>query len=206
MDEGLAALIAGLAGLAAGVGGAAIGAVATARAMARQVRDQATTEHGQWVRDQRMQAYLTLTQEWDAAHRRLKNLWTRAEDAYYQDSNHILQADIGEIFNTFLVQLEESTTPTVTAFERVAMLGPSEVDDAALGLEQALQELQAVTKDRLQHDPAQDRNTGWDWEPWNASNLAAGRARQVFIDRVRRVLDIPPTPTPQVRAGRGPTG
>ncbi|WP_127469612.1 hypothetical protein [Streptomyces sp. B27] len=196
MDEGLAALIAGLAGLAGGIGGSAIGAVATARAMARQVRDQATTEHGQWIRDQRMQAYLTLMQEWDAAHTRLKNIWTQAEDVYYEHLNQILQGEISEIFNTFLGQLEEATTPTTTAFERVAMLGPSEVDNAVLGLEQALQDLRSVTKVRLY--PVPDRNTGWDSEAWSVSDAAAARAREVFVDRVRRVLDIPPTPTPQV--------
>ncbi|WP_326757419.1 hypothetical protein OHB35_00595 [Streptomyces phaeochromogenes] len=197
MDEGFAAVIAGLAGAIGGASGAAFGAVATARAMARQVRDQATTEHGQWIRDQRMQAYLTLMQEWDAAHKRLKNIWTQAEDAYYQDLNHILQGDIGEIFNVFLDQLEEATAPTTTAFERVAMLGPSEVDNAALELEQALQRLRAATKTRL--SPAQEPTTpeAWNSEPWDESDLAAAGARQVFVDRVRRVLDIPPTPMPR---------
>ncbi|MFE5655631.1 hypothetical protein ACFQ9H_05490 [Streptomyces sp. NPDC056517] len=169
--------------------------MATARAMARQVRDQATTEHGQWNRDQRMQAYLTLMQEWDAAHKRLKNIWSQAEGVYYEDVNHFLQGDIGEIYNAFLDQLEEATAPTTTAFERVTMLGPSEVDNAALELEQALQRLQAVTKGRLVPPP--ERTTGWDSEPWDESDLAAAGARQLFVDRVRRVLDIPPTPTPQ---------
>ncbi|MEV3852635.1 hypothetical protein AB0J30_38590 [Streptomyces microflavus] len=195
MDQGLAAVIAGLAGAIGGASGAGLGARATARAMARQVRDQATTEHGQWIRDQRMQAYLTLTQEWDAAHRCLKNIWDQAEKVYYDDVNHILQGDIGEIYNAFLDQLEEAAAPTTTAFERVAMLGPSEVDNAALVLEQALQRLQALIRRQLVPPP--ERTTGWNSEQWDASELAAAEARQVFVDRVRRVLDIPPTPTPR---------
>ncbi|MFE1907394.1 hypothetical protein ACFW96_27525 [Streptomyces gardneri] len=155
----------------------------------------AATEHGQWFRDQRWQAYLTLTQEWDAAHRRLKSIWSRAEDAYYQDVNHILQGDIGEIYNAFLDQLEEATAPTITAFQQVTMLGPSAVASAALELEQALQRLRAVTKSQL--FPVPERTTGWDSEPWDEADLAATRARQVFADRVRSVLDSPPTPTPR---------
>ncbi|MGW0822566.1 hypothetical protein [Streptomyces sp. NPDC002845] len=94
MDEGLAAVVAGLAGAIGGAGGAVFDAVATARAMARQVRDQASTEHGQWLRGQRMQAYLTLLQEWDAAHKQLKNIWPRAVEAYYEDSINIFQGDM----------------------------------------------------------------------------------------------------------------
>ncbi|MEV1055550.1 hypothetical protein [Streptomyces sp. NPDC049887] len=134
-------------------------------------------------------------QEWDAAHRRLKNIWTQAEDVYYQDVNRILEGDIGEIYNSFLDQLEEANAPTTTAFERVTMLGPRDVDNAALELEQALQRLRAVAKSRL--FPLPERATGWNSEPWDSSDLAAAAARQVFVDRVRRVLTSPPAPMPR---------
>lgn len=197
MDEGLAAVIAGLAGAIGGAGGAAFGAVATARAMARQVRDQATTEHGQWIRGQRMQAYLTLLQEWDAAHKRLKNIWTRAVEAYYEDSINIFQGDMVDVCNAFLDQVDEAMAPTATAFERVAMLGPNEVDDVALELEQALQGLRGVTETRLSLAQGRTTSEAWSWEPWNESDSAAAGARQAFVERVRHVLDIPPMPAPQ---------
>ncbi|MFF5004669.1 hypothetical protein ACFY3G_17785 [Streptomyces phaeochromogenes] len=193
MDEGLAALIAGVAGAIGGIGGGTAGAFFTGRAMVRQVRDQATTEHGHWLREQRMQAYLTLLREWDAAHQGLKGIWTRALEAYADDSNHILQGDLGEIRNAMLDQVEQIVAPTGMAFERVAMLGPGQVDDAALGLEMALQELRAVVESRLAPNDL-TTTQALNWEPWNDTDHAASRARQIFVECVRGVLGEPPTP------------
>ncbi|WP_327681917.1 hypothetical protein [Streptomyces sp. NBC_00467] len=200
MDEGLAAVIAGMAGAIGGVSGGVVGAVSTARAMARQVRDQATTEHGQWLRGQRMEAYLTLLQEWDAAHKRLKRIWTRAVDAYYEDSLAMLEGDIGDICNMLLDGVEEAVAPTATAFERVAMLGPREMDDVVFGLEAALQELRSVTETRLGPDEARTSSQSASWEPWNGTDSAAAGARQAFVECVRRVLGSPPTPTSEPSA------
>ncbi|MFF8448625.1 hypothetical protein ACF06Q_13085 [Streptomyces leeuwenhoekii] len=76
MDQGVAAFVAGIAGMVGALGGAVAGGIAavrgarigaekTAEATRQAVRDQATAEHGHWLRGQRRDAYasfITATQ------------------------------------------------------------------------------------------------------------------------------------------------
>ncbi|WNZ08701.1 hypothetical protein [Streptomyces sp. 11x1] len=142
-----------------------------------------------------MASYLTLLQEWDAAQKHLKRIWTRAVDAYYEDAHGVLQGDLGEICNMLLEEVEEAVEPTATAFERVAMLGPKEIDEVVLGLEMSLQELRGVTENRLGPDETRSTRQALSWGPWNGADSAAAGARQEFVECVRRVLSAPPTPS-----------
>ncbi|MFF7202044.1 hypothetical protein [Streptomyces sp. NPDC008141] len=204
MDAGLAALIAGIAGAVGGIGGGAAGAFFTGRAMVRQVRDQATTEHGHWMREQRMEAYLTLLREWDRAHGELHHIWDRTAEIFLQDSIHAPEGDLEEMCNDFLDEASNAVTSTALAFERVAMLGPDSIDQASRQLEEALQGLRAVTEQRLAapSGPAPaPRNQ--DWGPWNGADAGAAGERQNFVECVRQVLGKAPSASPhQILPGR----
>ncbi|MBQ1157584.1 hypothetical protein KBZ21_05290 [Streptomyces sp. A73] len=72
MDQGWAALAAGAFGLvgavvggAAAVWGSKIGAEKTANATRQQVVDQARASHGQWLKQQRLEAVISFMATWD---------------------------------------------------------------------------------------------------------------------------------------------
>ncbi|MFJ6691658.1 hypothetical protein [Streptomyces sp. NPDC091294] len=61
MDQGWAAVVAAIAAGVFGITGALCGIVVGRR----QAADQATVEHGHWLREQRLQAYTDLLAAWD---------------------------------------------------------------------------------------------------------------------------------------------
>ena len=97
MDQGAAALIAGMAGMIGALGGALAGGVAavrgarvgaetTAAAALQQIQDQAVTEHQQWLRGQRQQAYSALIAEVQTVRRVTQSLMTALFVEHRRDS------------------------------------------------------------------------------------------------------------------------
>ncbi|MFD8075839.1 hypothetical protein ACFV3E_24680 [Streptomyces sp. NPDC059718] len=126
MDEGLAALVAGLAGAL----GAAAGAYFTGRAMIAQTRNQASIEHGHWVREQRRVAYSTFLSAWDGCDEALLAL--RARPRAPSDSA-ARERDVAILEATLNVEdgVLNALATTVRAMEDISLLGPPSVDAAA---------------------------------------------------------------------------
>ncbi|RVU14599.1 hypothetical protein EOT10_40620 [Streptomyces antnestii] len=136
--------------IAAGVFG--IGGVLLGR---RQTTDQAEVEHGQWLRGQRLEAYVQFLEAWEEAladYQNMQDTW----DAY-TDANPIYQAQNGEemIFGAVSDRTHGFIVAVRPLRERVQILGPARVETAASVLHTTLVELR-------QELLARPHETGWD--------------------------------------------
>ncbi len=186
MDQGWAAVIA--AGVAAVVAVAAsfIG-VWLGR---RTVRDQAQVEHGQWLRNQRQEAYVQCLDTWDGAMRAFEALIDEAEERKRQ---YRWETDnVGG--NPFFAQeifgvVEEISGPVNEALERVRLLGPDAVERAAKNLEDALNGIGGAVRAGTSEE---------DWEEWPnhafwyEARRNATECRRNFFDEAQAVIRTAP--------------
>lgn len=163
---------------------AALGGVLLGR---RQVTDQAAVEHGQWLRGQRQEAYVTLLEAWDTGVKRFDERVENWEMEHYaaehfegngwEESEKSIYHHTQEIFET--VQRE---------IERVELLGPKSVDDASAQLADALGALR---------DAVRSKAGGEEWPDWEAYRQAvekADTARRKFLLASRETMRTAPRP------------
>ncbi|WP_030984059.1 hypothetical protein [Streptomyces sp. NRRL WC-3744] len=138
----VAALIAGIVAVAGSFIGVYVGR--------RQVRDEAQIEHEQWLRGQRQEAYAAFLAEWDKAYlgmrhevARLTEQWEAMEDHGLDISAEEQDLEHAREFAERLMQ------PIREVLERVLLLGPDVVDEAAERMGQALDVLRAAFVDHL---------------------------------------------------------
>ncbi|MEU6626099.1 hypothetical protein ABZ926_35780 [Streptomyces litmocidini] len=184
MDQGWAAVIAaGVAGVVA-LAGAFIG-VWLGR---RTVRDQAQVEHEQWLRGQRQEAYVTLLAEWDKTLPRFRGHLQSEEDLYHVHETGAWDAASEEV-EVLAVALIE---PVVLAAERVHMLGPELVDQAAKAMATTAADLASSLI--TQYAPPQGEG------PYTAFHRAmgvTGDCRAAFVTAARVAMQTAPTPKRQ---------
>jgi cbb3-type cytochrome oxidase subunit 3 len=92
------------------------------RAGQRQTTDQATVEHGQWLRGQRQQAYLAFVDTWDTTVdtlQRLQQSWESRVCEYQQGDR------LDDPTEEPRRLLEEARRAVLRDLERVELLGPS---------------------------------------------------------------------------------
>jgi hypothetical protein len=178
MSETIAAVVAGVFALA--------GAYVGYRAGRRQTADQATVEHGQWLRDQRQQAYLTFVATWDTAVESLAGLqqswesWVRE----YQEGDRL--DDPAEASSRLIADAWRAVRRDL---ERVELLGPQRVDFALRAMEGAFREMQDVITAQ-----AESGATCPHWDEWNPVLARASGARFNFHAAAIRTLRQPPSP------------
>ncbi|MGW6747610.1 hypothetical protein [Streptomyces sp. NPDC055006] len=125
MDGGWAAVIAG----AAGAGGAGLSAWATAHAMIKQVRMQASDQHEQWLREQRQEMYVNLLS---------------ATDDVYDKLNPIIvavvvpDADPDVNLRAAWQDMNAAVRESARAAQRVSLVGPPTLAQAATRLHEAV--------------------------------------------------------------------
>lgn len=190
MDQGLAALIAGLAGAIGGIGGGAAGAYFTGRAMVRQVNGEAVTEHGHWIREQRMEAHLQYLGAWDAATRGVGDKRHDALELVAADREGRLRQDPEEAATRIAVELYEMVDGSRERLDPVSLLGPPEVSGAAVQLHQVLTQLR---DEAMTHLGALDlRGSDESVMPHSDALAQAREARYAYLVAVRDLLDKPP--------------
>ncbi|MFF0216468.1 hypothetical protein [Streptomyces vinaceus] len=175
MDQGIAAVLS--AGVAAMVTFG--GAVIAYKAGRRQVRDQGSIEHAQWLRGQREQAYLTFLASCEraaAAGRLRRDVWERIEvDNPDAETLQDLRGEAQRVGRDFSEAVDQILEP----LERIRMLGPDVV------IAEAEYTLEAV---RQFEDSMRPRGSGGD--PFNAEgDLRVQRA--TFAAVARQVLTHP---------------
>uniref|UniRef100_A0AAU2A172 Secreted protein n=1 Tax=Streptomyces sp. NBC_00093 TaxID=2975649 RepID=A0AAU2A172_9ACTN len=204
MDEGLAAVVAGMAALAgAGIGGlcavwgARIGAERAWDSARQQIRDQAAAEHGHWIRERRLEAYVGLLQEWDQVIGHAKRTMDQIDTILVDDDANILMGDRSELLDAARAALRTAVEAVELPVERVTMLGPTETDATASDMLAALHALRNVTQDRIRWaaQPRQSRGPDPDWGPWHDAEAVAYTKRRAFVDSARQVLETVPVPT-----------
>ncbi|MFF1414070.1 hypothetical protein ACFVX6_30475 [Streptomyces sp. NPDC058289] len=156
------------------------------RAGRRQTTDQATVEHGQWLRGQRQQAYLTFVDTWDAtvdSLQRLQQSWEPRVREYQRD--HRLD-DWTEESSRLLAA---AWRPVRRDLERVELLGPQRIDVVVRALEDAFREMRDVIAAQLSTGATRPH-----WDEWNTVTIRANTARLNFHAAAILTLRQPPTP------------
>ncbi|MFD3815161.1 hypothetical protein ACFWRZ_08845 [Streptomyces rubiginosohelvolus] len=183
MDQGWAAVIAaGVAGAVA-VAGSFIG-VWVGR---WQARDQARIEHGQWLRGQRQEAFVSLLTLWDEAVLKLEQRVLSGDDL--TELEGLARADnlaYDEVADDVIEQMRAEIAPVLLAGERVTLLGPAPVEQAAANLLSALQDIAAGIG--MQYvEPGTDPHNAY-----RAAEAAATERRKEFLAESSKLLQTAP--------------
>ncbi|MFE9476218.1 hypothetical protein [Streptomyces griseofuscus] len=182
MNEAWGAVIAAIAAGIFGIGGILAG-IYVGR---RQTTHQATVEHGQWLRDQRQQAYLAFIATWDTSIetvRELQEKWEARVFAYQQDGT--LPDPAGEAYSRSM----EAWQAIRRDLERVELLGPQRIDFAVQAMEDAFRELQDVIGGQVMAAATCPR-----WDEWHPVLGRATQARYSFHAAAIQTLRQPPSP------------
>jgi hypothetical protein len=162
------------------------------RAGRRQTTDQATVEHGQWLRGQRQQAFATYLEAWDRAQQALediaKNIDEHTSPEYFDQERYD-----EEVAANMSRLLDEAVEPIQKPYEQLMLIVPPEV----LGLVDRAAEKLFAMSGRLRDWAL----CGWDGEA-NRSHHAqfhrtAGEAvdlRAELFQASRAFLLSPPAP------------
>lgn len=179
MDQGWAALAAAV---VAGVVGIWVGR--------RTVRDQAQVEHGQWLRNQRQEAYVQALDTWDGVLRAFEALIDGAEELkqrYRQETDNVGGNPFfdQQIFS----EVEAISGPANGVLERVRLLGPDAVEKAAKNLEDALNGIGGAIRAGTSQQPSEE----WPNHAfWYEARRNATECRRKFFDETRSVIRTAP--------------
>lgn len=183
MSSEWAAVVAAAAAGVFGIGGTLAGMLVGRR----HVTDQATVEHGQWLRGQRQEAYVLFLDRWDAAVDALQEIaagWDERErrmGEYGQDDE----------FQDAIAAAAAVAADVVTApLERAYLLGPGPVEAAVEAADTALDELSAF----LIRKAGSSGSNGGDWSPWLSLLTQAQNARRQFVQAAKHTLQEAPRP------------
>lgn len=156
------------------------------RAGRRQTTDQATVEHGQWLRGQRQQAYLTFVDTWDTTVESLQHLqrswepWVREYEEGDRSDDPTEEAER---------LIRDGWRAVRKDLERVELLGPQQIDIALRAMEDAFREMQDVITAQ-----ALAGATCPHWDEWNSVLGQATTARFNFHVAAIQTLRQPPSP------------
>ncbi|MFF9378130.1 hypothetical protein ACF1BB_26800 [Streptomyces griseoluteus] len=156
------------------------------RAGQRQTADQATVEHGQWLRGQRQQAYLAFVDTWDTtvdSLQRLQRSWESQVGEYQQGDR------LDEPTEEPSRLLRDARRAVRRDLERVELLGPQRIDVAVRAMEDAFREMLDVIAAQMATGA-----TCPHWDEWNPVTVRANTARLNFYAAAIRTLRQPPSP------------
>lgn len=147
----------------------------------RQVRDQAQVEHGQWLRGQRQEAYVSLIVAWDDTVPKFDDHLLE-----YEQRERIDQADAwDEAHAATVVELESMRAPLRRAAERVQMLGPEAVDEAVDQMLSTVQKLSTGITSQFSAHANADRNA---FDLFQRAQGEVSTRREVFLAAAQSAL------------------
>lgn len=182
MDQGWAAIIAAIAAGVFGITGVFAGIVVGRR----QTVDQAAVEHGQWLRDQRLQAYMNLFTTWDDVFADLRSFQDR-----WNEEVESLQ-EIGYTVHPSAVagqKTNEAWARLRPVIERVELLGPARIYDAHGDLLAAWRDMSDVLEEQASQEPYSSLD-----EEFDRASMRGAVARSNFHTAASDVLRTPPSP------------
>ncbi|GGU02648.1 hypothetical protein GCM10010256_73320 [Streptomyces coeruleorubidus] len=154
------------------------------RAGRAQVSDQARVEHGQWLRGQRQDAYVTFLTAWDQVVKSLKDevkAIGESQQATSTTERERLMEAAGE-------RVLYAPAPVRGPAEQVLLLGPDNVADAAGRMVDHLDGMQTAALNRIL-GASEPTSTAF-----HGAQQVALRHRREFLTLVRAVLRTPPAP------------
>ena len=184
MSEAWGAVVAAIIAVLGTLAGAWLGH----RAGRRQTADQATVEHGQWLRGQRQENYLQLLDAFDAAKENLKDIVDRWDAvALRADQHGLADSEFEELIDARVkVAVEGLEKP----LERAHLLGPEPV-------ELVVDELDTWVDHLVVHLHQQAMpGTGLDWDR-STFHALMGRGsvlREKLVSAAKTTLRTPPSP------------
>ncbi|MFE2297945.1 hypothetical protein ACFXAW_07090 [Streptomyces sp. NPDC059445] len=183
MSEAWAAIIAAIAAGFFGIGGILTGIIVGRR----QTMDQATVEHGQWLRGQRQQAYLAFLAAAGTGFNGLAHLLIQLDQRLPSSPN-----DAAELV-TFVLRIQELTLPASEAAESIELLGPASVSGPTKEWGMLMYEL---TEELRQFATAGHSDEEVEAKKQDLLNRMTGlhQKQQAVFERVRQVLAVPPQP------------
>ncbi|MGW0015373.1 hypothetical protein ACWDVX_37205 [Streptomyces tendae] len=182
MDQGWAAIIAATAAGVFGITGILTG-ITVGR---RQTTDQADVEHQQWLRGQRQDAYVQFLDAWDQAVDALDGL---ADEWAVIEVEMDAQGQMDFFQQTIHRRAEAARQVMVKPLDRVALLGPEEVDRSVAGMDTAFDEAQAWLG--RQADP---RESPQPWGQWTRLLTILHDERRGFLEATKAEMRRPPRP------------
>lgn len=156
------------------------------RAGRRQTTDQATVEHGQWLRGQRQEAYVQLLDAWESAVKELQAFQSSWHDRveYFRTTNSEIHPSV-----TAGEKTREVWAVLRPRIEQAELLGLPGSEGAVAGLYDAWRDLAAHFDGQAEHEPFST-----EWGSWQRVLTGAVAARQNFQGAASRVLRTPPRP------------
>ncbi|MFF7335412.1 hypothetical protein [Streptomyces sp. NPDC008150] len=179
MNEAWAAIIAAVAAGVFGIAGILLGIVVGRR----QTVDQATVEHGQWLRGQRQQAYADVLTKWDVFFDAADDYRRRYE---YGIPEGMTLRDVVQHWT----ELQGPRSEAQEALETAMLLGPQPMVVKAGGLREIMDAVffaiprPAALSTEIENMSAEAR--------WTNARRESERARTVFREAAMRVLRTPP--------------
>lgn len=158
MSESWGMVAAAIAAGLLGIGGVLLGLVVGRR----QVSDQAQVEHGQWLRGQRLEAYLEFLRAWDTALSDMADLqddWGAECDLAIEN---VGEAGLAERMQAVVVKrVNGPLADAENAAERAVLVAPP---DLAERMEEALRRLKVLSSglhSRARYQPGSPDWSGW---------------------------------------------
>ncbi|MCD9904578.1 hypothetical protein LUR56_39890 [Streptomyces sp. MT29] len=151
----------------------------------RTVRDQAQVEHEQWLRGQRQEAFVNFLASWDEA---LKKLSGRVlEDDVLEELEHTGEWEqasnaLGELLH------DEVLPPVIKAGERLTMLGPPPVVQAATVMLQAAEDVAVGIATQF----VEPQRGATRYDAYWAALTASAAPRAKFVTETTKVLQTAP--------------
>ncbi|MEV8547233.1 hypothetical protein [Streptomyces sp. NBC_01261] len=183
MSEAWAAVVAAVAAGFFGIGGILTGIIVGRR----QTTDQATVEHGQWLRGQRQQAYLAFLSAAGTGFNALAHLLVELDQRLPAptDSRGVMD---------FALRIQEITLSASKAEESIQLLGPTSVvgptEDWGMLMYQLSEELRQYAR-----TPHSDEEVEAKSRDLLNRLTSLHLKRQTVFESVRQVLAAPPVPT-----------
>ncbi|MEU1333647.1 hypothetical protein [Streptomyces sp. NPDC005865] len=173
----------------------------------RQVSAQAQVEHRQWLRGQRMQAYVEFLRAWDVAMGALsdtREAWQEERDAAGRRGGEDGRGAEDGLTAWMQARVAERVDAVVAAAsdaaERAVLVATPALEEQIGVALHSLMLLSSGLHLRARHRPAEPQ-----WEAWNRGALEAVEARRVFFRLAKADLEFVPGPgvAPPVAQGDG---
>ena len=183
----IAALVAGVIAIAGSFIGLYVGR--------RQVQDQASAEHDQWLRNQQREAYSKYLAEWDRAfaHLRREACEHRPVEADFIDTSRVNSFEEDD-WNHASETVKAAFAAVEPEREQVLLLGPASVDRAVTRMGEVLEVLRLAFIHELLAGPRPN-------VPWKQALIEAQTARQNLADAMRMQVRSAPTVGPAKQRG-----
>lgn len=157
----------------------------------RQTTDQATVEHGQWLRGQRQEAYVQFLEAWEKALTQYKEMeetisWAPSDPERLTHVGNFEEAE----YQAYWDGTQKVIDDVRPFLERVVILGPTPVERAAGVLNTTLVEIRQAILRELADSPEPSSQ----WQDYREAMSWTSEQRQMLVKAARDAMRAAPRP------------